>query len=192
METSQGYSSHETAQVSADGRLLYGLDKELADKAAAKYDPRLEADVRAWITALTREPLEGTLQEALKSGVVLCALANTLQPGVAGGKCAKPSHMKMPFKQMENISHYLEACTELGVPAHDSFQTVALFEGQDMMSVLTNVQSLGRVAQRIPGFSGPTLGAKLATANEREFTEEQKWAAMNAPSFIGSGSRVQT
>jgi hypothetical protein len=36
-----------------------------------------------------------------------------------------------------------------------------------------NIHSLGRVAQRLEGFHGPTLGAKLAEKNERSFTEQQ-------------------
>ena len=50
--------------------------------------------------------------EALKDGVVLCNLANAIQPGV----CVKPSTSKMPFKQMENIGAYIKACAEIGVP----------------------------------------------------------------------------
>mmetsp|Transcript_5393 Transcript_5393/g.9042 ORF Transcript_5393/g.9042 Transcript_5393/m.9042 type:complete len:158 (-) Transcript_5393:241-714(-) len=94
----------------------------------------------------------------------------------------------MPFKQMENIAAYLEACTKLGVPAYDSFQTVALYENKDMIAVLTNIHSLGRVAQRVEGFTGPSLGAKLADTNKREFDEEQLRAAKAAPTLIGKGS----
>eukprot|EP00964_Phaeocystis_antarctica_P014936 scaffold8251_cov77-Phaeocystis_antarctica.AAC.2 len=87
-----------------------------------------------------------------------------------------------------------------------------------MLAVLTNLQSLGRVAQ-VPhvlphalcmhcictvtclphalhstptlqaiGFQGPTLGAKLASANRRDFTEEQLAAGMYTQTFLGAGS----
>ena len=72
---------------------------------------------------------------------------------------------------MENIAAYLEACTALGVPQNDLFQTVALFENKDMIAVLTNIHSLGRVSQKVEGFAGPYLGAKLASTNRRSFTE---------------------
>ena len=37
------------ARMAADGgKLLYGMDKELADKQAAKWDPKLEAEVSEW------------------------------------------------------------------------------------------------------------------------------------------------
>ena len=39
-----------------------------------------EREAREWIEAVTGEKLEGTLQEALKSGVVLCNLLNTVKP----------------------------------------------------------------------------------------------------------------
>ena len=45
-------------------------------------DPTMEAEARAWIEAVIGEgPLEGTLQEALKSGAVLCNLINKIKPG---------------------------------------------------------------------------------------------------------------
>ena len=67
-----------------------------------------------------------TLQEELKDGVVLCRLVNAIEPGVA----PKPSTARMAFKQMDNIANYLKACTYLGVPSEDTFQTVSLYEGQ--------------------------------------------------------------
>ena len=62
--------------------MLYGLDKELAEKAAAKYDTGLEGECRAWIENVTGDKLgECSLQEELKNGVVLCNLINAIQPG---------------------------------------------------------------------------------------------------------------
>jgi len=177
------YADVNAATTDANGRLLYGMDKELADKAAAKFDPKMDADARAWIEAVTGLTLEGSTHEALKSGIVLCALANAIKPGC----CKAPSKMSAPFKQMENIGNYLEACTSLGMGANDSFQTVALYENQDMMAVLIQITSLGRIAQKI-GFQGPTLGVKLAAENVREFTAEQLAEAKNATTFMGKGS----
>jgi len=168
----------------AQGNVRYGLDRELAEKAAAKYDTGLEGECRMWIENVTGDKLgESSLQEELKNGVVLCNLINTIKPG----EIKKVSTSAMPFKQMENISLYLEACRSMGVTDYDLFQTVALFENKDMLAVLTNLQSLGRVAQAI-GFQGPTLGAKLASANRRDFTEEQLAAGMYTQTFLGAGS----
>ena len=94
----------------------------------------------------------------------------------------------MAFKQMYNIANYLKACTDLGMPSGDLFATVALFEGQDMSLVLKNIHSLGRVAQSRPGFSGPTLGAKLAVATPRQFGAETIAQGKATSTFLGKGS----
>ena len=48
-----------------------------------------------------------------------------------------------------------------------------------MNAVMLNIQALGSAAQKVPGYSGPTLGAKVADANVREFTAEQ----VSSPGF---------
>ena len=84
--------------------VVYGLDRELAEKAKYKYDPQMELEAREWIEAVLREPLgSGTLHEVLKDGVVLCLLINTIKPAV----CAKPSASRMPFKQMDFLINVL-------------------------------------------------------------------------------------
>lgn len=50
----------------------------------------------------------------------------------------------MAFKCMENINAFLEAAKELGVPAQETFQTVDLWERQNLNSVVICIQSLGR------------------------------------------------
>ena len=148
-------------------------------------NPALEAEARAWIEAVVGEPLgAGSLQAELKSGATLCRVAEALKPGSVG----KVSSSSMPFVQMENISLYLSACTGLGVPAFESFQTVDLFEGKNMHAVVTNIHALGRAAQRLDGWCGPVLGAKMASANPRSFTEEQLSQAKAAPTLMGLGS----
>ena len=190
---SQGAGGHGVAKfqdasqatLDVNGVPLYGLDKELAEKAAAKYDHALEAEVRAWIEAVTGERMgSGSFQQELKSGAVLCTLVNAIKPGV----CKKPSSSGMAFKQMENIGNYLAAATELGVPQISSFQTVSLYEGKDMGAVLINLRALGSAAQRVPGFDGPTLGARLAEENTREFSEAQLQEAKSAGTFFMQGS----
>jgi transgelin len=145
----------------------------------------MEAEVRNWIERILNEKLgELSLQEELKDGVILCRVVNAIEPGI----CPKPSMARTAFKQMDNIANYLKACTALGVPSEDLFQTVSLYEAQDMGAVVINIHSLGRVAQSRPGFSGPTLGAKLATENNRTFDEEMLFNGRCAPTFLGGGS----
>jgi hypothetical protein len=62
--------------------------------------------VAAWIRDVTGEALSEPLDDALRSGVVLCNLVNALRPGTV----QKVSHSKMPFPMRENI----KACRAFG------------------------------------------------------------------------------
>ena len=122
----------------------------------------------------------------LQSGVVLCELINAIEPQSA----ARPSTSAMPFKQMENINTYTDACRRLGVPESDLFVTVDLYEGKNMPAVVRNLHSLGRVAQK-RGFHGPSLGARLASRNVRQFSEAQINAARAMPArWTNRGSTI--
>ena len=52
--------------------------------------------------------------------------------------------INLAFKCMENINAFLEAARVLGVPAQETFQTVDLWERQNLNSVVICLQSLGR------------------------------------------------
>eukprot|EP00320_Phaeocystis_rex_P009446 CAMPEP_0119059052 /NCGR_PEP_ID=MMETSP1178-20130426/3273_1 /TAXON_ID=33656 /ORGANISM="unid sp, Strain CCMP2000" /LENGTH=225 /DNA_ID=CAMNT_0007040055 /DNA_START=75 /DNA_END=749 /DNA_ORIENTATION=+ len=188
-QTKANFIDYEARAAECGGEVLYGLDKELAEKAAAKYDHQLEAACRAWVQEVAGVVFadDSSLQEELKSGIVLCKLANAIRPGV----CPKPSTMKAPFKQMENIASYLAACDVIGVPQHSQFQTVALYENKDMMQVLTNLQAVGSAAQTESGYKGPPFGAKLAKLAPREFSEGVIAAGKASTTFIGMGSYGQ-
>ena len=113
-------------------------------------------DLYAADPALSRCPNDmGLVHRWLRSGERLCELVNCVRPGSVG-RVARAS--TKPFQQMENIAQYLDACAALGVPAHELFQTVDLWEGTGMRAVVRNLHSLGRAAQAIPGFNGPHLG----------------------------------
>ncbi|XP_022109725.1 muscle-specific protein 20-like [Acanthaster planci] len=160
----------------------YGFSAELERKSRATYAERLdkELECRAWIEAITGEELEpvesgwDNFSAALKNGVILCKLINVISP-----RSVKKIHdSKMEFKMMENIGNFLTACESIGVQKADLFQTVDLFEGRNMNSVLTGLEALGRKAQQI-GFRGPTFGAKPSSENKREFSEETLKAGQN-------------
>ncbi|XP_064608057.1 myophilin-like isoform X2 [Liolophura sinensis] len=154
----------------------YGLSGELQRKMAGKYDENVEQEVVGWIEAVTGEKLSqgggslgaDGLQKVLKDGIILCKLMNKLQPG----SIKKINEGKMAFKLMENIGNFLTACENYGLVKTDLFQTVDLFEGQNMHQVVNTIQALGRKA-RTKGFNGPTIGPKESDANVRHFTEEQ-------------------
>ena len=75
----------------------------------------------------------------------------------------------------------------MGQKPQESFQTVDLFENQNMMAVVIQLHSLGRLAQAM-GFAGPKLGVKVVEKNERTFTEEQLREARAEQTFLGKGS----
>ena len=104
---------------------------------------------------------------ALKDGVVLCKLANALE---CSAKPIKFNESKMAFKQMENIGNFLGAIEEFGVSKADSFQTVDLYEAQNMPAVINGLSALARKAQS-KGKVG--FGPKESQANKWEFSEEQ-------------------
>ncbi|KAJ8301227.1 hypothetical protein KUTeg_020214 [Tegillarca granosa] len=93
---------------------------------------------------------------------------NVLSPG----SIKKVNESKMAFKMMENISQFLAAAENYGTPKTDLFQTVDLFEGQNMVQVVNGIHALGRTAQK-RGFTGPKLGVKEADYNPRNFDEDK-------------------
>lgn len=133
----------------------YGLDADLARKQAAKYDTNAEAMVKDWITAVTGDQFGPSFGDSLKDGRILCNLINKIRAGTV----KKIEASAMPFKQMENISNFLKGCRTLGIPEHDLFETVDLFEQKDLGVVVICLSTLGRMSRNIVGFNGPYMGA---------------------------------
>jgi hypothetical protein len=126
-------------------------------KASAKScDSSLEEEVLRWVEAVSGER-HGCqpLMEWLKDGQVLCRTANKIQQGI----CPRINSQAMPFKQMENVTAFIQACRKLGVLEKDVFSTVDLYEGKNSKAVLNCIASLGSVVRRTaPSFKGPYLG----------------------------------
>ena len=144
------------------------------------YDNGLEKifDTQSQVDVMKKEVID--LQPLLKDGILLCRLINKIFPGA----CQKPSESKTKFKQMDNISTYLRATAHYGVPAHDSFQTVTLYDNQYFPAVLNNLFSLSRTAAA-KGFDGPSLGPKLSVKTPREFSNQQLAEAVAQPRIFG-------
>ena len=64
------------------------------------------------------------------------------------GKKVKHNKMKMAFKQMENINNFLTACESIGMNKVDLFQTVDLYEKQNMHQVVCTLHALGRKVRK--------------------------------------------
>ncbi|CEG81053.1 Putative Vacuolar biogenesis protein [Rhizopus microsporus] len=68
---------------------------------------------------------------------------------------------KMPFVQMENISIFLKGAEALGVPKHDLFQTIDLYEKKNMTQVVDSIYAISRYGYKA-GTCSNYLGPKLA------------------------------
>ncbi|CAG7833266.1 unnamed protein product [Allacma fusca] len=135
-----------------------------------KRDKALEEEVLNWIKDVLGEPLPpGQIEDILRDGVVLCNLINKLAPGSVKKIQAKGTN----FQLMENIQRFQSAIKNYGLPQEEIFQTADLFERRNISQVVLSLYSLGRIAQKHPEWTGPTLGPKMADKNERTFTEEQ-------------------
>merc|ERR1719259_1530197 len=105
----------------------------------------------------------------LRDGVLMCKAMNNLMPG----SVKNISTSEASFKQMENINKFTKACEQYGVPVHDLFQTVDLYEQKELSSVTGTIFALGRTAHTHPEWKGPLLGPAPATESKREWTEDQ-------------------
>jgi hypothetical protein len=148
-----------------------GFAAEAQRKVNAKYSEELAQESLEWIRTITNEDINvagdmDNFYEVLKDGLILCKLVNEIQPGIV----KKVNTSTMAFKCMENINAFLEAARQLGVPAQETFQTVDLWERQNLNSVVICLQSLGRKAYN---YNKPGIGPKEAEKNERKFSEEK-------------------
>lgn len=142
-----------------------GFAAEAHNKIQAKYDPELAGELLAWVKDVTGKDISisgdmDNFYETLKDGVLLCHLVNSIKPDSIPDK--KINQSKMAFKCMENINLFLEHARQMGVPAQETFQTVDLWEKQNLLSVAICLQSLARKA---PKFGVKGMGPKEAEAN---------------------------
>ncbi|XP_045205413.1 muscle-specific protein 20-like [Mercenaria mercenaria] len=161
----------------------YGLTSEVNRKINQKYCLELEQQARQWMEAVLQKPLiegedpntplgEEKFQRALKDGVLLCELINTLQPGSIKKVNRIQSGSFKQFKDMENIDNFLTAITKYGVSTADRFGTANLTDRNNGMAIVLNcIHAVGRAAQK-NGYHGPTLGPRESQYNPRSFDEE--------------------
>lgn len=156
----------------------YGLSAELYDKIRAAYSAQDEAEILEWFGKLglsaCKETGHDAFHEYLQDGEVLCNFANRLQPGairkVNNVKAVKMAVFKAS-KAQENIGFFLTWAKQYGVPDSNTFQTAALYEATNLSAVQRAIYAVGSICGN-SGFT-PTIGAKLASSNKRDFSEEQ-------------------
>jgi len=174
----------------------FGMTAELARKKEAKFDADLANDCFEWMRLVledggnTKDAAElkpvtssADVVKVLKNGIILCNVINVVKSGTV----KKPNESSMTFKQMENISNFLTGCEKLGCSKTDLFQTVDLYEGQNVPQVINGIVALGRKAQTI-GYNGPCLGPTESTENKRGFTEAEIRAGREGTIGLQAGS----
>jgi len=157
--------------MSGQGRAVpHGIGMQVQQKIAGKRDPTLESDIMMWMGDVLGQKLpDGAIEDVLKDGVLLCHLMNKLSPG----SISRINTSGPPFKLMENVNRFQDACKAYGVPEVDLFQTVDLFEKRNIPQVVQGILAVGRAAYSHPEFQGPFLGPKPSEECKRDFTQEQ-------------------
>ncbi|KAB0361039.1 hypothetical protein FD754_005195 [Muntiacus muntjak] len=74
-----------------------------------------EEDLRSWIEEVTGMSIGTNFQLGLKDGIILCELANKLQPG----SVKKVSEFSLNWPQLENIGKFFKAIQAYGIKPHD-------------------------------------------------------------------------
>jgi hypothetical protein len=177
---------HQTMSTNND-KLLYGIDVDLQKRIAARWSPENAKIALEWISKLSGMTLDADFHTALKDGVALCAAMNVLSPN-----SCKINKMKMPFMMRENIVQFLEACKKYGMKDTDLFVTQDLFEGDNLVSVLDCLFSLGGLA-KAKGFAGVTIGVKQTQAQgESKFTVSSTGGSVPSRQTQGSYGYADT
>ncbi|CAO3682069.1 unnamed protein product [Rhizopus microsporus] len=101
-----------------------------------------EEEVKQFISDSLRIQLpEGSLQDILKDGIILCDLIRVFSPD---GFIVK-NEGKTKFAYQDNIGQFLREAERLHIPPSDLFQTVDLLEGKRMQSVITCLLAIQRI-----------------------------------------------
>lgn len=151
-----------------------GLAAEAQEKVESKYDEELASSIMTWIKELTQDDTLSTdgskdsVHQALKNGIVLCHLVNAIKENSIPVKSINQS--TSTFKCFERIENFLKAVSQLGVKDHELFQTVDLWEMQNMAAVINTLFSLARKASN---YGKKSLGPKESSSNIRNFSREQ-------------------
>lgn len=130
------------------------LAADIATKEEFKYNPEVEAAAVRWIERVLGISSNGQSFHAfMKSGVVLCQLANKIQPQIV------PSIYEgsLPYRQMENIGWYIKACQQLGLRDEELFETADLFVERNLNSVVNHIHVIAHWLAKREGWNGPPI-----------------------------------
>jgi hypothetical protein len=152
------WSTYDGAVKDKDGRPLYGMDIELAKKQKDKHNPERERDLLDWIQSVLGERFHtSNFQEELKDGIALCKLVNKVKPGAV----KKINEGRLAYLQLENLTCFLNACKDLGLPSRECFATADLYESKNLPWVQESLYSFAQLICHKPSYKGPKLGVRL-------------------------------
>jgi len=102
--------------------------------------------------------------------VLLCKVINVIEPGTI----KKIDDRQIQLVYVENINSYLKSCYKLGMPSSDLFVNSDLASGKGIVQVVTNVNSLVRLAQSKKDWKGPTISG-MAVQKQNQGNAVKKW-----------------
>lgn len=118
------------------------------ERAREEHD--LIEQLRWVIESRLKVQLPAEIGPSLVDGVVLCHLANQVQPrSVASIHVPSPAMPKLTLaKCRRNVENFLNACRQLGVPEEATCSAQDVLEERGLVRVAVTVQELFRVASR--------------------------------------------
>jgi len=140
--------------------------KAIVEPQATELALGTEEEAAAWIEETTGH-VQGrrSLREWLRSGVVLCALVNSLRPGAVG----RVSSGGDELSRMQNIALFLSAIRELGMPEHLSFHASDLYQEYNMDKIVRCIHALrARLQPARFGHTGLAAGNMCYAASRAE------------------------
>lgn len=130
------------------------LTADIATKEEFKYNPEVEKAAQKWIeTFCGIKSSDISFVQLLKSGVVLCHLANHIKPN----SIVQIYEGNLPYRQMENIGYYISFCQKLGLKDVDLFETADLFVERNLNNVINHIHILAHFLEKQPGWNGPQI-----------------------------------
>ena len=135
--------------------------------------------VREWVEAVTGIVIEGSDAEGLRDGVALCELLNCYEIGLV----RRVNRSRMPFKQRENISFFLSACSKrLGIMSGDLFTTSDLYEAKNMKQVWNTMEIIARALKILFPGSGNADLQEVSCADLADVSTLEKSSRLRIPS----------
>lgn len=165
--------------------ILYGLDLEMKLKREAVYESEWkekETEVLNWIESVTGEQVDHIFLH-LKSGRLLCKLANILLPN----SIKKVNEQKIVFYERENIQKFCNAIISFGIPPDHIFSVDSLYDAKDLISVIRTLLALKDKATRLHDNNIIDIGSSQSSeSKERSFN----WSRFVVPLVVGIGGGV--